>query len=68
MGTSAIATTPGWLGIWLTGGAGELAVEAGYLIRGVSGWDGWLRVAWSAILGAYFFWRSASARREAQTV
>ncbi|MDQ6892635.1 MAG: hypothetical protein M3167_08140 [Acidobacteriota bacterium] len=50
--------------IWIAVGAGEVAVAAAYLIRGVTGWGGWLRVAWSVILAAYFLWQSSNSRRE----
>jgi hypothetical protein len=53
--------------IWFAGGVGEVAVAVAYLIRGISGWEGWSRVGWSVILAAYFFWQVSSSRREAQS-
>ena len=53
--------------IWFACGVGELAVAVAYLIRGISGWGGWLRVAWSVVLAAYFFWVRAQSRGKAQS-
>jgi hypothetical protein len=53
--------------IWFAGGVGEVAVAVVYLIRGVSGWEGWFRFGWSLVLAAYFFWQAASSWREAQS-
>ena len=53
--------------IWIAGGVGEVAVAVAYLIRGVSGWDGWFRVGWSVVLAAWFFWNASSSRRAAQS-
>lgn len=45
-------------GMWLSGALLQFGVAVGYLVQGAGVWIGWLRAAWSTLLGIWFVWMS----------